>query len=83
VSAPCDECGLKSETCHMPFHERGFYCSDHCPVCAVEAVGAAQEQGAATPLPEGAGAVLVAPSARGGAFNRRPFGKRYSRYLEG
>ena len=83
VSAPCDKCGVKAETCHMPTHERGFYCAHHCPACAIEAVGAAQEQGAAIPLPDADGAVLGPVAARGGAFNRRPFGKRYSRYLEG
>jgi hypothetical protein len=82
VSAPCDKCGAKSEVCHMPTHERGFYCAAHCPVCAIEAVGSPQQQGAAIPLPQAGGAVLAGVGAKGGGFNR-PFGKRYEKYLEG
>jgi len=67
----------------MPTHERGFYCAAHCPACAIEAVGAAQEQGAATPLPDGGGAVLASVGAKSGGFNSHPFGRRYGRHLEG
>ena len=67
----------------MPTHERGFYCAAHCPACAIQAVGAAQEQGAAIPLPDAGGAVLAPVATRGVGFNQRPFGKRYEKYLEG
>jgi len=84
----CDTCGAIPGALHIPLRARGQFCPEHClccnpPACATEAVGAAQEQGAATPLPDGGGAVLAAPGPRGGAFNQRPFGKRHEKYLEG
>ena len=44
--------------------------------------GAPVTLGAAIHLPDAGAASLANTGPRGGAFNQRPFGKRYERYLE-
>jgi hypothetical protein len=51
--------------------------------CCTAPAGASVASGATTPLPEARGATQASAGARGGAFNRKPWGREYSRYLEG
>ena len=34
VSAPCGTCGRYAAIVHSPTTLAGFYCADHCPICA-------------------------------------------------
>ena len=81
ITRVCCVCGERSEIMHSPTRQAGIYCPAHCVACnAVPEVPAAPV--AATPLPEGTGAVLGHAGARGGAFNRpRPWGKAFDKYL--
>ena len=36
VSEPCDICRRPTKVVHLPNRPMGFYCEDHCPVCAEE-----------------------------------------------
>lgn len=33
LSAPCTECGKRPTIVHIPKGRRGFFCTDHCPLC--------------------------------------------------
>jgi hypothetical protein len=33
TSAPCDVCGRRADTLHVPTRARGRYCLEHCPAC--------------------------------------------------
>jgi|ERR1017187_8495181 hypothetical protein len=80
ITLVCCVCGEHSEIMHSPTRAAGVYCPVHCVACnPVPEAPAARS--AATPLPDTRGAVLANAGARGGGFNRGPFGKRYGKYL--
>jgi hypothetical protein len=37
VTEPCDVCRKPTKVVHLPNRPMGFFCEDHCPVCAAEA----------------------------------------------
>jgi fucose permease len=84
IRGVCDRCGTTPEILHLPLRLHGFFCVTCCPTCnaIISPTRSAKATGSKPPA-EGGGAVLAVSGPRGGAFNRRPFGKRYSRYLEG
>jgi hypothetical protein len=43
VIAPCDVCGAHPVVVHVPLHERGFRCPEHCPHCRPAAGAAVNE----------------------------------------
>jgi hypothetical protein len=81
VFGPCSKCGAPMEPAHSPLHLSGLFCNS-CPCCTAPA-GASVALSATTRLPEARGAAKASAGARGGAFNRKPWGREYSRYLEG
>lgn len=44
ASAPCSTCGDRPKLLHVPRNVKGFFCSDHCPVCNPPAPRAAGER---------------------------------------
>jgi hypothetical protein len=87
IRGECTQCGETPEILHVPLRLHGWFCVAHCPACnaIVSTTRAPERPPVATPskpLPEGGGAVLARVDAKGGGFNRRPWGKRFEKYLE-
>ena len=49
VTEPCDICRRPTTVVHLPNRPMGFFCEDHCPVCAAE-IPIAHSQIAETPV---------------------------------
>jgi hypothetical protein len=63
ITRGCCVCGARPEIMHRPTRQAGIYCPAHCVACN-PAPEAPASPGAAIPLPEGRGAVLVDAGAR-------------------
>ena len=78
----CDLCGTMPVISHLLLRRAGVFCPRCCPICTAP-VEPTAALGATTPLPDARGAAQASAGARGGAFNRKPWGREYSKYLEG
>ena len=47
IVGTCDVCGYVARPIHMPLEIHGFYCADHCPVCAAIAQAVTAQKRAA------------------------------------